>query len=68
MAINFIQEDCPTIDCKLIGKETLRDKILLKIVNFLRLEWPKNAKNSSEYEKNFFKKRNELIVENDCVL
>lgn len=66
--INFIQTDCQTLDCKLVAKESSRDKTLFKITNFIVKGWPENAKNLNDIESNFFKKRCELSIENNCVL
>lgn len=61
--MDFIQEGC-----KLVAKETAKDETLLKIFNFILKEWPKNTKDLNDDEKNFFKKRNELSIENKCII
>lgn len=46
----------------------MKDTCLKKIINHLQQGWPKDSKNLSNVERNFFNKRLELTVEKGCVL
>ena len=64
--LNMIYEDVPILEPKLVLKETSEDKLLRKIITFVRSGWPKKI--NEENLKPFWNRRNELSIENDCLM
>ena len=51
----------------IVATETLKDKTLRKILRFIQNEWPK-LNELNDIEKSFHLKRNELDVEQGCLM
>lgn len=66
--LNFISDEVKILDYKTIVAEIKQDAVLSRIVKFCIFGWPTDSKNMSDEEKKFFIKRNELSVEDDCLL
>jgi transposase InsO family protein len=63
--INLVRDSLP-IDFNDVCKETKRDKILNKIIGFVKFGWP--LKPSNENENPYFFRRNDLIVDFGCLI
>ncbi|XP_043282539.1 uncharacterized protein K02A2.6-like [Venturia canescens] len=66
-SINYAEESLETLDAVEVAKETKRDKTLSKIIRYVKDVWP-NASELTEYEKSFYVKRDELVVEKECIM
>lgn len=65
--LKFIQTTCFPISSKSVSSETRKDEILSKVVYYTLYGWP-NGEPMSDCLKSYFLKRNELSVEDNCVL
>lgn len=54
------------IDFNDIRKESRQDPIISKVMLYVQTKWPKIEKESNLYS--YFKRRDELSVEKDCLL
>ncbi|XP_066598829.1 uncharacterized protein [Prorops nasuta] len=67
IAVNYTEESLETINAVEMAAETIRDKVLSKIIQYVKGTWP-NASEMNDYEKLFYTKRDELTVEKDCYM
>lgn len=66
--INYVEINMRSVDFKVLARETIKDPILSRTIKFLRQGSPKNPEFKNDVEKNLFKKRLELSVEDNCLL
>lgn len=62
VSINYVEETLDTLNAVEIARETKRNKMLSSIVRYVKGTWP-SASEMNEYEKMFYVKRDELVVE-----
>lgn len=65
--LKFIQTTCFPISAKTVGNETVKDSILSKVLDYTLHGWPSQLDITNEMRP-YFLKRNELSVEDNCVL
>lgn len=65
--LKFIQTTCFPISAKTVRNETVKGKVLFKLLDYTLHGWPSQLDITSEMQPYFFK-RNELSVEDNCVM
>lgn len=65
--LKFIQASCFPVSAKNVSSETIKDVILKKVLDYTLHGWP-NQTNVTDELRYYYLKRNELSVEENCIL